>query len=197
MARHSIQPERKEKKALQGKIRYELIKSTPEGQESLRQASRDQRARHQEIHGISSSRAAQLRSPRRRLDDLLRSSFHQWIKRDGGTKHHSMDVYCGCSSKEIKHWIESQFEPWMSWENPGKGKGCWSIDHIRPLSSFLCTEPQAKCAWNYRNLRPLEFMQNTGVKRERYTLADEKYWSQLMLKLGWKGDLFLLFHAEE
>ena len=194
---HSIQPERINRKRMQGKIRYDSIKSTPEGQKKLRQQSRDSRARHHEVHGISSSTAAKRRSVRRRLDDSLRSRFHQWIKREGSSKKHSMDVYCGCSRKEMIHWLESHFEDWMTWENFGHGAGHWSIDHIRPLSSFKGTEKQAMCAWNYRNLRPLEFIENTGLKREKYTPNDENNWQKHMLQHGWEGDLFLLFNTEK
>ena len=112
-------------------------------------------------------------------------------------KKHSMDVYCGCSSEEMIRWIESQFEPWMSWDNLGHGKDCWSIDHIRPLSSFQGTQEQAMCAWNYRNLRPLDFLKNIGEKRERYTTADERRWAQMMRDHGYQGELFLLFTADD
>ncbi len=103
-----------------------------------------------------------------------------------------MKNYSGCSSEEMIRWIESKFEPWMSWENQGKGKGFWAVDHIRPLSSFEATEEQAQCAWNWRNLRPLDYIKNSE-KGNRYTHADEAQWVEYMRELGWNGCLFLLF----
>lgn len=35
----------------------------------------------------------------------------------------------------IKH-LENNFQLGMSWDNYGKGKDSWSIDHTRPVSSF-------------------------------------------------------------
>ena len=53
------------------------------------------------------------------------------------------------------------------------------------------------CAWNYRNLRPLDFLKNIGEKRERYTTADERRWAQMMRDHGYQGELFLLFTADD
>ena len=194
---HSMNPERIKRKAQQGKEHYERKKSTPEGREEIRRQSKEARVRHKEKHGISSSRAAQLRNPYRGLHDRIRSKFHQWIKGTGGEKTLSMSVYCGCTRKEMNTWLESQFEPWMTWENSGQGEGFWAVDHIRPLSSFQGTEEQAseelaQCAWNWRNLRPLDYIKNSE-KGDRYTHADEAQWVEYMHELGWNGDLFLLF----
>lgn len=62
----------------------------------------------------------------------------------------------------IKH-LEKQFEPWMNWNNWGKGSGKWNIDHIRPDCSFdyksVNDEEFQKC-WALNNLRPLEATEN-------------------------------------
>jgi hypothetical protein len=67
---------------------------------------------------------------------------------------------------ELKQYIESLWEPWMSWDNYGlysKDKQTWQIDHIIPQSKlpFISLEDQnfRKC-WALENLRPLETIAN-------------------------------------
>ena len=58
----------------------------------------------------------------------------------------------GCDMNECRKWIESRFQPGMTWENYGD----WHIDHIIPCASFDLTKPeeQLKC-FHYTNLQPL------------------------------------------
>ncbi len=51
----------------------------------------------------------------------------------------------------------------MSWENYGKGKGKWNIDHEIPCRSFDLTkeEEQYKC-FHWSNLQPLWEQDNSG-----------------------------------
>jgi len=58
----------------------------------------------------------------------------------------------GCSPVFLRDYLESLFQPGMSWSNHGK----WHIDHIRPLASFDLTNPaQQHIACHYTNLQPL------------------------------------------
>ena len=60
----------------------------------------------------------------------------------------------GCSIDELKSYLESKFQPGMTWINYGKGG--WHIDHIKPLSSFDLTKiEELREACNYKNLQPL------------------------------------------
>lgn len=62
----------------------------------------------------------------------------------------------GCSIEHLKLHLELFWDDGMSWENWGKRAGQWSIDHIRPLSSFdLMDRTQFLEASHYTNLRPL------------------------------------------
>lgn len=63
----------------------------------------------------------------------------------------------GCGSNFLKSYLESKFQPGMTWKNYGQ----WHIDHIRPLSSFnLLDKEQFKQACHYTNLQPLWAKEN-------------------------------------
>jgi len=63
----------------------------------------------------------------------------------------------GCTIKEFKQHIESQFSEGMSWDNHGE----WHIDHIKPISSFdLTQEAEQKKAFHYLNVQPLWAIDN-------------------------------------
>lgn len=67
----------------------------------------------------------------------------------------------GCSIKELKKHLESQFTRYMNWDNHGKGKGKWNIDHILPCNSFdLSKTKQQEICFNYKNLQPLWSLDN-------------------------------------
>ncbi len=76
----------------------------------------------------------------------------------------------GCSYPELKIYLESKFEPWMSWDNRGRYNGTlqhgWDIDHIIPLSSASSIEELEKLC-HYTNMQPLCSYQNRNVKRNK------------------------------
>lgn len=62
----------------------------------------------------------------------------------------------GCSIPELRVYLESKFKLGMNWENWGRGKDKWHIDHIRPLASFDLTDRgQFLIACNFSNLQPM------------------------------------------
>lgn len=63
----------------------------------------------------------------------------------------------GCSLKELKQHLESQFLKNMSWSN----YGLWHIDHIKPCASFdLRKKSEQRKCFHYTNLQPLWAVDN-------------------------------------
>jgi hypothetical protein len=74
----------------------------------------------------------------------------------------------GCTIIEFKQYLESKFEPWMTWENHGLYNGelnyGWDIDHIIPLNK--CIDEDRIIELNhYTNLQPLCSKINRDIKR--------------------------------
>jgi hypothetical protein len=77
----------------------------------------------------------------------------------------------GCSIKELKIHLESQFLEDMTWSNHGNGPGKWTIDHIEPVSKFdLSKETDRLKCFYYTNLRPLWWEDN--IKRSKLGYND-------------------------
>ena len=67
----------------------------------------------------------------------------------------------GCSIEFYKKYLESKFNQEMTWDNYGRKKGCWSIDHIIPCSSFnLFDLEQLKQCFHYTNTQPMWWLDN-------------------------------------
>ena len=74
----------------------------------------------------------------------------------------------GYSVDALRSHIESKFVDGMSWENYGRGKGQWSIDHIRPISKFPPTAT-IKEINALENLQPLWHSENCR-KRNKWNV---------------------------
>ena len=89
----------------------------------------------------------------------MRVRLRRILQRIGSKKAYKTLDLLGCSMKDFRNYIESQFEPGMTWENHGY-RG-WHIDHIIPISYFDLSDPeQQKLCFNYRNLQPLWWKDN-------------------------------------
>lgn len=87
-----------------------------------------------------------------RLKHKLRYRLRQALQ--GGRAGHLINENLGCSIVELRQYLESKWQPGMSWENYGANG--WHIDHIIPLSWFnLMDSNQIQIAINYTNLQPL------------------------------------------
>lgn len=71
----------------------------------------------------------------------------------------TFDNIIGLDVLKFKEYIESKWEPWMSWENYGLFKTGeynvgWDLDHVIPISTSVDEESTLKL-WHYTNLQPL------------------------------------------
>lgn len=99
--------------------------------------------RHYEFNRINTDLQHKIRN-------RIRARLHAFNKR---CKTSTLDAL-GCSLHEFKQYIESKFQPGMTWDNWSRNG--WHIDHIKPLSLFDLTDPeQLKQACHYTNLQPL------------------------------------------
>lgn len=99
----------------------------------------------------------------------IREVIRRSLKRQNFKKNSTTQQILGCTLNEFKQYIESQFEPWMNWENRGKRivttqNTSWDIDHIIPISSAKTEEEIIKLS-HYTNLRPLCSYYNRFIKR--------------------------------
>lgn len=67
----------------------------------------------------------------------------------------------GCSIANFVIYVESLWEPGMSWKNYGCGPNDWSIDHELPFAIFDLTKPEhQKRACHFSNLKPMWHIEN-------------------------------------
>lgn len=72
----------------------------------------------------------------------------------------------GYTVDDLRKHLEAQFADGMSWQNYGKKAGQWSIDHIRPISSFPLTSSVSEIN-ALSNIQPLWHNENCR-KRNRW-----------------------------
>lgn len=103
--------------------------------------------------------------PSYKLSKNLRTRLYHAIR--GNIKAGSAVKDMGCTAQELKQYLESKFQPGMTWDNYGKNG--WHVDHIIPLKSFDLTQKEEFLkACRYTNLQPLwakEHLEKT--KKER------------------------------
>ena len=97
---------------------------------------------------------------------LLRHAF----KSNGYIKNSKSTEVLGCEWGEFKQHIESQFKPWMTWDNygckvPSGPDTTWDLDHIIPISTAV-TIDDIKRLNHYTNFQPLCSFQNRFIKRD-------------------------------
>lgn len=123
------------------------------------------------------SRYARVRrkhDPLYRLQHNVRSLISGSFYNKGIKKNSKTEKILGCTYAEFKTHLESQFEPWMSFDNYGSIDGkipseqnqCWDIDHIIPISSAKTEEDILKLN-HYTNLHPLCSYYNRFIKKNK------------------------------
>ena len=93
-----------------------------------------------------------------KLKDNIRCIIRFSYVSKGYKKNSKTFEILGCSYEEFRVYIESKFEPWMTWDNHGCYTGeyneTWQYDHIIPISSAL-TEGEIIKLNHYTNFQPL------------------------------------------
>ncbi len=98
-------------------------------------------------------------SLRVRLSMAVRAQIKRGV--GSGGKKGSAVKDLGCTLLELMIHLEERFLVGQTWENWGRGKGKWNIDHVIPISSFDLTDPaQCAAACHYTNLQPLWYEDN-------------------------------------
>jgi hypothetical protein len=103
--------------------------------------------RRREIHRIRKEKDIMYR-----LAKTLRARLNNFLKATGYKKIGSAIKDIGCTSDFLKNYLESKFQPGMTWENWSSNG--WHVDHIVPLSSAKTPEDMIKLC-HYTNLQPL------------------------------------------
>jgi len=96
-----------------------------------------------------------------------------------------LEQILGCTIAEHKTHIESTWTEGMSWDNYGRGKGEWSIDHPIPVDANWTLNDYQICFW-YKNTQAMWHKDN-NVKNNKY---DEKKKQKLI------NDYFRAFFDE-
>ena len=114
-------------------------------------------------------RARIKKDPIYKIKTSIRRAILKAIK--GHDKSKSTQDILGCTYQELRQHIESQFEPWMTWDNKGLYNGDfnygWDIDHIIPLATAKSPEDILYLN-HYTNLRPLCSHVNRNIKRDKH-----------------------------
>lgn len=115
------------------------------------------------------TKARRANDPIYALKHNMRSRITEFFKLKGSKKQYKTEHLLGCDFKEFKNYLESKFEPWMTWENRGLFNGSpdcgWDVDHIVPLS-LAKTEEDVVRLCHYTNLQPLCSYNNRCIKKD-------------------------------
>jgi 5-methylcytosine-specific restriction endonuclease McrA len=102
----------------------------------------------------------------KRVYGCIKANINQRFKQRAINKDIGIFRYLPYTLNQLVKHLESQFEPWMNWDNHGlydKNRMTWQIDHIIPDSNFVYSSPTDNGflnSWALSNLRPLESMAN-------------------------------------
>ena len=103
-----------------------------------------------------------------KLRNLVSNAIGGALRKNQSSKRgQSVMQYLPYTIEELKAYIESLWEPWMTWEDHGEyrigGEKKWHIDHIIPqvmLPYDSMDHPNFLKCWALENLRPLEAVAN-------------------------------------
>lgn len=114
------------------------------------------------------------KNPKIRLGESVSASIRASLKIKNLSKNgrHWEDIV-GYTVQELKEYLESLFQPGMSWNN----YGLWHIDHIIPQSFFRyksTNDVEFKYCWSLNNLQPLWAEENLKKADKLTTIFAKK-----------------------
>ena len=108
--------------------------------------------------------------PAYRVKQNLRIRLARMASRKENPQRGSHIEMLGCPTEFFLKYIEDLWTEGMSWSNYGNTMDAWSLDHIKPLSSFdLLDESQLRMCCHYTNLQPM-------WHRENIRKGDDESW---------------------
>ena len=116
--------------------------------------------------GCHTKKVTKKTSQQKKIYSSMKANINQRFKWRKVNKDAGVFRFLPYSLEQLVHHLESQFEPWMNWDNHGlfnSHRPTWQIDHIIPDYSFDYSSPADKGfvdSWALNNLRPLESMTN-------------------------------------
>ncbi len=92
----------------------------------------------------------------------------RWAKGEAPTRNHQTGRReFGCTWEEMRAHVEAKWQEGMTWENYGKSRESWVLDHVRPICLFdWWKEEGLKQAFHWSNVQPLWWWQHRA-KNER------------------------------
>lgn len=107
--------------------------------------------------------------PNYKIARLCRTRIWDSLKAYKNKKTHKTLDLVGLDVDSLRKYLESLFEPGMSWDNHGTK---WHIDHIRPCASFDLSQPEElKACFHFTNLQPLWAFDNLS-KGSRWSCSE-------------------------
>lgn len=145
----------------------EKIKKYNKSRVKIRQQydkERYEKIKNKRIKEIVDYRRKRLKTDKKlRIEMNLRSRIYTALK--GKSKSLSTMLLIGCDIDYLMYYIQERFTKGMTWDNYGRGKGKWNIDHIKPCASFdLAKKSEQFKYFNYKNLQPLWAIDNIRKK---------------------------------
>lgn len=122
------------------RLKVRDFRNSPRGKEYYRQYQRDRR-----------------KKPHWHCRNWLYGDINRSLRRQRASRSGRTEFLIGCTISELMKHLEAQFTNGFSWEN----RSSWHVDHIVPVSAFNLSDPEEqKCAFNYRNMRPMDGREN-------------------------------------
>jgi hypothetical protein len=98
-------------------------------------------------------------------ESRLRRLINMFRRYGGYGKKSKLNQIIGLPYNDFITWIESQWQPGMSWENYGNKRGQWAFEHENPTSTARSSE-ELISRFHFLNTRPM--WQSDNVRKSNF-----------------------------